>query len=254
MKMVTIENRLNRSRESWRPKHLPLISFPIATFNRSEIFIDRTLPSILSQSYSNIEVIVIGDCTKDLNYYRIKNIDSRVRFFNLKRRTVYPVKPFDIWCVAGYRPRNIAARISSGDYHWWISDDDSLEADSVRHLVDFVNTNQRIESIYGDYKFHARGKEQMLTLLNSSSRLPFPITGMPSWINRNYLSSIFKWNGYSFLNDINQPCDYDLQFRMWSNGVKLGYLNKVLANVHAFPEHDWAHGSKLYVDHPDTYA
>jgi glycosyltransferase involved in cell wall biosynthesis len=251
--MRTPRNLLAKARSSWIADPNPLVSFPIATYNRCSILLERTLPSILNQSYSNIEVLIIGDSTKDCAYSRLSKLDKRVRFFNLKNRSHYPSDPFDLWCVAGYRPRNIGARISCGHYHWWISDDDALKPDSVKHLINYTRANPHIESIYGDYEFHIRNEVNLHTLKNCPSPLPFPITGMPSWINKAYLSRIYKWSGHSYQNKHNKPCDYDLQYRMWSDGVVFGYLNKVLSSVYAFPSHGWAHGSKLYTEHPEIH-
>ena len=44
---------------------------------------------------------------------------------------------------------------------------------------------------------------------------------MPSWINRSYLSRLFKWNSQSYKNESNKPGDLDLQSRMIEYGVKL---------------------------------
>ena len=41
-----------------------LVSVPIATYDRIEVLIERTLPALLAQTYSNLEVIVVGDGTK----------------------------------------------------------------------------------------------------------------------------------------------------------------------------------------------
>ena len=43
----------------------PLISYCIATYNRGRLLAERSLRSILSQSYKSIEVIVVGDCCTD---------------------------------------------------------------------------------------------------------------------------------------------------------------------------------------------
>ena len=253
MHMTATKNLLVEARNSWVPSLNPLVSFPIASYNRCNILLERTLPSILNQSYTNIEVVIIGDSAQDTHYSRLESLDKRVRFCNLKSRSNYPSDPFDLWCVAGYRPRNIGARISCGEYHWWISDDDALKPDSVEYLINYIRDNPDIESVYGDYEFHIQDKVNIHSLNNSPSPLPFPITGMPSWINRAYLSRIYKWSGHSYRNRINKPCDYDLQYRMWSDGVAYGYLNKVLSSVYASPSHGWAHGSKLYTEYPEIH-
>ena len=68
----------------------PLISIIIATYNRSEILLNRTLPSILKQSYTNYEVIIVGDKCIDETPQLLNNYpDKRVYFLDLKRRQTY---------------------------------------------------------------------------------------------------------------------------------------------------------------------
>ena len=138
--MKSIKNQLELFRSRWTTKKEPTISFPIATYNRPEILIERTLPSILNQSYQNIEIVIVADHMKAEDYQLLKStiIDKRVRIFNLNQRTKYPPDGFSIWCVAGYRPRNIAARICKGEWIWWISDDDILLENACRIVIDHI--------------------------------------------------------------------------------------------------------------------
>ena len=239
-----------------RQTNQPLISFPVATYNRESILLNRTLPSIFGQSYQNFEVVIVGDCIKNKKYIEIllQEFDSRLKIYDLKRRTIYPDNPFDMWCVAGYRPRNIAARLSRGDWHWWISDDDELLPHAIESLVEFISQNSDAESVYGNYQFrHSDGIVEEYNLQNNKSSLQFDITGMPSWITRCYLSRVFRWNGYSYLNQWNKPSDYDLQARLFEVGVKFKYLNKPLALIHPVIPGTEVHGSKAYINYPETY-
>ena len=62
----------------------PLVSICIPTFNRGSILIDRAVKSALSQSYKNIELIIVGDhCTDNTAELLAKIKDPRLRFYNL---------------------------------------------------------------------------------------------------------------------------------------------------------------------------
>src|SRR5690242_4802472 len=44
----------------------PLVSVTIPTYNLGQILVERTIPSVLAQTYKNWELIVYGDvCTDD---------------------------------------------------------------------------------------------------------------------------------------------------------------------------------------------
>ena len=53
-------------------KDKPLVSVVIPTYN-SETFITECINSILAQSYKNIEIIIIDDCSTDKTEYKINN-------------------------------------------------------------------------------------------------------------------------------------------------------------------------------------
>src|SRR5579862_1551294 len=64
-----------------------LISITCPTFNRGRLFVERTLPSVLNQSYRNFQLIVVGDhCTDDTAERMAEVRDSRVHFINLPVR------------------------------------------------------------------------------------------------------------------------------------------------------------------------
>ena len=55
----------------------PLVSVIVPTYNRSKILLD-TINSILNQSWINIEIIVIDDCSKDDTKNIIGEINSDI--------------------------------------------------------------------------------------------------------------------------------------------------------------------------------
>ena len=81
----------------------------MATFNRAPLLLSRCLPSILKQTYGNIEVIVVGDACTDATAELIHEIpDRRLRFLNLPQRGHYPTDPNLRWMVAGTQSVNTA--------------------------------------------------------------------------------------------------------------------------------------------------
>ncbi len=117
----------------------PLVSVCIATYNRAQLLVERSLASVLSQTYRNLEVIVIGDGCTDDTAERIGRIeDSRLRFENLPERGGYPDDPHLRWMVAGTTPVLRALEIARGDFITHLDDDDRFPEERLEKLVKFI--------------------------------------------------------------------------------------------------------------------
>lgn len=121
----------------------PLVSYCIATYNRGRLLAERSLRSILNQDYTNIEIIVVGDCCTDDTEARIREFaDSRIRFINLPERGRYPDDPQWRWMVAGTIPMNLALSLARGDFITHLDDDDEHQGDRVAKLVSFIRESK----------------------------------------------------------------------------------------------------------------
>ncbi len=65
----------------------PLVSIVIPLFNTKD-YIAETIESVLKQSYKNIELIVVDDCSTDGSYELVEDFskrDSRVKLIRLEQ-------------------------------------------------------------------------------------------------------------------------------------------------------------------------
>lgn len=121
----------------------PLVSVCVATYNRVRLLTERCIPSILSQSYRNLELIVVGDgCTDETTEAVSKITDPRLKFVNLLERGQYPMDPSFRWMVAGIPATNHALSLAQGDYITHLDDDDEYVWDRLEKLVDFAVQRQ----------------------------------------------------------------------------------------------------------------
>lgn len=109
----------------------PLISVIVPVFN-AEKYIGRCIESILNQTISDIELILIDDGSPDnsgviCDEYALK--DSRIKVFHQKNGGV---------CVA----RNTGLEHATGDYISFVDSDDYLESNALEILYnDIINYN-----------------------------------------------------------------------------------------------------------------
>jgi glycosyltransferase involved in cell wall biosynthesis len=209
----------------------PLVSIIIATFNRGDILVSRTVPHLLAQDYKNIEIIVVGDKCKDDTPNLIKKIsDNRVRFYDLKVRGKYPKSIVDRWFVQGAKPRNMGMKYAKGDWFVWMSDDDILYPNHVNTLLDYALSND-LEFVSANYEEERDGKKNIIKAQAFDKNHPsFLVGGMPTWMYRSYLKS-FKWNIHSWRKDYNRPVDFDLVSRFRSCGVRMGHTDTVVTSI-----------------------
>ena len=125
----------------------------IATYNRGELLLERSLKSILNQDYSNLQIVVVGDCCTDDTAERMAALaDQRVEFINLPERGRYPDEPRLRWMVAGTVAVNHALSLARGEFITHLDDDDEQPRDRIRKLVAFIR-EKRADIVWHPFKY-----------------------------------------------------------------------------------------------------
>ena len=204
-----------------------LVSIIIATYNRSSILLERTLPAILAQSHKNFEVVIVGDQCIDDTAERVKEIgDTRVMFYDLPKRGRYPSKVENRWFVQGSVPRNKGMKIAKGKWFVFISDDDVLYENHLETLLKAAKEDD-LEFISASYKTVKDGKEFVVHPDKWNIGSELVCGGMQTWMYRSYLKC-FKWNRHAWRKTFDRPVDYDIQQRFFRSGVKMNHINDVV--------------------------
>ena len=215
-------NRLLFALGEWRSR--PLISVVIATFNRGQLLTERTIPSILQQTYGHFEIVVVGDgCTDDTGERLHRLNDSRIRWENLPKRGVYPEDPFYRWLVAGTPPANRALDLARGRWIAWCDDDDTWTDNHLIALLDHASQTDA-ELAYAAAMFQ-RSAEEWLRV----GGVP-PIPGhVPhsTVLYRSYLKA-FRYDIESWKEGM--AGDAHRWQRMLKAGVRFSYLDRVLCH------------------------
>lgn len=104
----------------------PIISIIIPAYN-AEQYLGRTLDSLLSQDFSNVEVIVVDDCSKDSTAETIKSYaekDSRVKPIILQENCG------PMWA------RKLGYEKAEGNYIAFCDSDDTMPVSALRELYE----------------------------------------------------------------------------------------------------------------------
>ena len=200
----------------------PLISIRIPTYNRSKILTERTIPSVLKQTYQNFEIIIVGDnCTDNTEELLKKFDDKRIKFYNLPVRGKYPTNPYNRWMVAGVVPANKAIELCSGDWIAPLDDDDEFSEKHLEILLNYA-LEYDYEMVYGIVEMEREpGKWKNLG--------SYPL--MHSEIC--HLSVLYHAKLNFLKYDINawkyvEPADWNMWRRMKQAGVRIGFINKIV--------------------------
>jgi teichuronic acid biosynthesis glycosyltransferase TuaG len=94
------------------------VSVIIPTYNRFNYLLN-TINSVKNQTYSNIEIIVVNDCSLEIEYYKYNWKDNGIKILHLKKNTK---NIFGHACAAYVRNKGIEN--STGKYIAFCDDDD----------------------------------------------------------------------------------------------------------------------------------
>ena len=125
--------------------HTPLISIVVPLYNK-EPYISKTLQSVLSQSYSEYEVIVVNDGSTDQSMERVKEFKSeRIRCFS---------KPNGGSASA----RNLGIRHARGRWVMILDADDELEPGILQHFADLIQAHPDCHFFCGTHQLRKDGQ------------------------------------------------------------------------------------------------
>jgi glycosyltransferase involved in cell wall biosynthesis len=114
----------------------PLVSVCVATMDRATLLLERSIASVLAQTYRNLQIIVVGDnCTDDTMQRLAALGDSRIQFVNLPERGPYPRPGRDRWYVAGTNAVNHALSLCKGQFITHLDDDDRMVPHRIETML-----------------------------------------------------------------------------------------------------------------------
>jgi len=207
----------------------PLVTVRVSTYERADVLLDRTIPSILAQTYPRLEILVVGDCTADDTEERLRRVgDPRIRFVNLPYRPHYPAQDARRWRVLGYQALNLSLDLARGAWIAPCDDDDELTPDHVEVMLDcaqrdhaeFVHSNTGL--VLGGGVLGVIGRPEVADGHTSHGAIFYSAA-----------LRFFRYNGQVWR--LRRSLDWDLVLRMADAGVRMAYLDEVTYLYHPSP-------------------
>jgi glycosyltransferase involved in cell wall biosynthesis len=155
----------------------PKVSVGIPTFNRGADLL-KTVESVLSQDYSNLEVIISDNASTDNTKALCREMslnDSRIKYI-CQSVNQGPTPNF----------REVLAR-SSGDYFMWLGDDDWIDGSYIRRCLNELLGHEDYSLVCGLSTYHQDGHEPFAgEIINLNERSPIiRITKYYATVGRN---------------------------------------------------------------------
>ena len=161
----------------------PIVSVICSCYNHSDYVIE-SLESVLNQSYTNIELIIVDDCSGDDSVQVINNwlVDhSKVKFIQ---------NPINLGLTKSF---NRAVRTSKGDYLIDLAADDLLLTNAVESLVNiyFKTDDSELALVFGNASNIDKNGKVLSDIFNSTM-----ISKVYKAVEKGYYKYLLKDSDY----------------------------------------------------------
>lgn len=217
----------------------PIVSVVIPVYNR-ETLIKRAIYSIINQTYSNLEILVIDDGSADKTAEKVKEIhDSRIKYYKIENNSG----------VA--HARNKGVELSNSEYIVFMDSDDESYPDRIEKKLKLILTlPEEYGAVYCGreiYNSHTGEKigEKRLEVdfkknFTEGSYFLTPGTGTLMMKKK-----VFEEVGY-FDSRLRSHEDTEMAIRV-SQQYKYAFLNEVLVKVYRYHS-QITNNNKAYID------
>ena len=189
----------------------------------SENNIDRSIGSILKQTYCNWELIIVDDGSTDRSYDICKkyaDIDKRIKVYTKKNE-------------GPGKARNYGISKSTGDYISFIDSDDFFDIDYFRFLEEYIRKNN-LDLVYfnvvmedNNGKIIKVNNPKKYEKLNKDDLIKSQIMGIISWAAWFKVAKADIIKKYKF-SDLSVGEEAVFSFNVLCNSNKIGFIDKNL--------------------------
>ena len=192
----------------------PLVSVITVVFN-GEKHLERTIKSVINQTYERIEYIIIDGNSSDRTVEIIKKYDNVIDYWLSEEDNGI------------YDAFNKGLSFSTGDYIGFINSDDWYEPDGIKMVIDELKPLPAIYS--GHMNLYSEEKHELMKLHKSrpdrifqTMRIAHPAT----FVSRQIFNQL---GGFSL--DYKIAGDYDFMLRAKLRGFEFIVVNQLISNM-----------------------
>lgn len=192
---------------------MDLVSVIMPAYN-SEAFIAEAIESVLNQTYQNLELIIVDDCSKDKTFQIIKSFsDSRIRFFKLEKNSGSGVA------------RQFAVEKAKGNYIAFLDADDLWKPEKLEKQLVFMKKHQ-LPFTFSFYEWIDEKGDSLNQIITTPKKLLYKHLYYCNWIGN--LTGIYSVDHFGKIpiNEIKKRQD-------WMHWLTIG---QTLEEMHPVPE------------------
>ena len=205
---------------------MSLLSVVMSTYNRGHI-LKETVESVLNQSFSDFEFIIIDDCSTDNTAEILSSFsDKRIKILKNSQNK---------GCTFNY---HIAHNLANGKYVAHIDDDDICYPNRFEKQLDFLSQNKDIALLGTFVETFGENERPSWTFYTEPEKIDFVM----NFYNPICHSSIVYDKEYAEKNSINYDLtcrcaqDYDFYKQFILKGGKLANISDILVRYRMHPK------------------
>ncbi len=172
------------------------LSVVIPTYN-NQATIEETLKSIVNQTFTDFEIIIVNDGSSDRTLAIINSFsESYTNIIVVNQNNQGPSKS-----------RNNGAKIALGDYLVFIDADDKVEATYFQKAIKILDENPKLQLVYSDVEFFG--------VKNGKWKLPkFELV---SFLGSNCIPifAVLRTSVFKNLNGFDENIDFTEDWELW---------------------------------------
>lgn len=131
-----------------------LVSVVLPTYNHGK-YLKQSIESVLNQSYSDLELIIVNDGSNDVTRDLLKEYENNLTITIIHQEN------------AGLpNALNRGFAVAKGEFLTWTSADNFYEETAIQSMVNFLDMNKEVGVVYGNY-FAINQNGQKMTAIDN---------------------------------------------------------------------------------------